>query len=324
MSDRCLQAAVVTGGAGFVGSHLCDALLARGSHVTCVDNLVGSDGSTRNIDHLLGEPNFNFVQQSVVDWATDVDLEGVDCIFHQAASKCTVCLKDPEQDLMVNGMGTLRLLLAAKRSGVTKFVHGSTGSVFGELQQRQDENHPTRPASFYGVSKLAGESYCRVFGELYNLDYTVLRYYHVIGPRQNDSDTGGVVPIFVRRCLEDRPLTIYGTGEQIRSFTSVHDVVRANILAAEKGREARGFFNCASSIQVSIQELADFITTEMGSTAGVEYAGWRPGDILKFDIDNSRIRGLGMKFNTDWRAVVREVISTMRDYYSEVRQSEAA
>ena len=139
---------VVTGGAGFVGSHLCDALLARRNRVICVDNLVGTDGSTRNINHLLDRPDFTFVSESIVDWGKDPDLSSVDCIFHQAASKNTVCLQDPETDLMVNAMGTLRLLRAAEKHRVRKFVHASTGSVFGQLQARQDELHPKNPASF--------------------------------------------------------------------------------------------------------------------------------------------------------------------------------
>lgn len=310
------KTAVVTGGAGFVGSHLCDALLELGNRVICVDNLVGSGGSTRNVDHLLAGPDFDLVTESVVDWADDADLRGVDCIFHQAASKMTVCLRDPELDLTVNALGTLRLLRAAARDGVPKFVHGSTGSVFGQLQERQDEEHPTKPASFYGVSKLAAESYCRVFGAQHGLDYTVFRYYHVIGPRQDGSDTGGVVPIFVRRCIEDRPLTIYGTGKQIRSFTSVLDVVKANIRAAEVAGRATGFLNCASGIRVSVQELADFIRSEMGNRHPIVYEDWRAGDILDFNIDNTKVREtLGMEFHTDWRAVVRDV---MREHQASV------
>jgi UDP-glucose 4-epimerase len=303
------QVAVVTGGAGFIGSHLCDALLDTGNDVVCVDNLVGGDGSDRNIAHLAGNARFSFVHEDVVDWASDADLAGVDVVFHQAASKNTVSLSDPDRDLMVNGMGTLRLLLAAQRAGVKKFVHGSTGSVFGQLQARQDENHPKNPVSFYGVSKLAGESYCRVVSEIYGLNCTVYRYYHVIGPRQDDSEVGGVVPIFARRCQEGQPLTIYGTGEQVRSFTSVFDVVQANILAAADPERSRGFFNCASGIRVTIQELAEFILEETGTAKGIEYADWRPGDILEFDIDNSQITELGMHFNQDWKSVVRQVIA---------------
>ena len=255
---------------------------------------------------------FTFVNSSVVDWAVGADLTGVDCIFHQAASKFTVCLKDPELDLMVNGLGTLRLLQAAKKYGVRKFILASTGSVFGELaSEKQDESHPKNPVSIYGVSKLAGESYCRVFGEIFGLNYTVFRYYHVIGPRQDDSDKGGVVPIFIRRVLENKPLIIYGTGEQVRSFTSVFDIVKANIIAASEPQARQEYFNCASGIKVSIQELAEFILSEMKSDVGINYADWRTGDIINFNVENSKIRSLlGMKFNTDWKSVVREVISS--------------
>ena len=146
---------------------------------------------------------------------------------------------------------------------------------------------------------------------MHGLDYTVYRYFHVIGPRQDDSDTGGVVPIFIRRCLEGQPLTIYGTGQQIRSFTSVADVVEANILAAQLGAKSNGTYNCASAIQVSIQELADFVRTEMSHSAGIEYREWKPGDIINFDVDNSAIRDLGMSFNLDWQKVVADVIDSM-------------
>ncbi len=311
MSQISDSVAVVTGGAGFIGSHLCDRLVEAGNQVICVDNLDGTDGSNHNISHLLDAPQFTFAQESVVDWASPSNLDGVEYVFHQAASKNTVSLDNPVRDLEVNALGTLRLLLAAKDSGVRKFVHGSTGSVYGELQETQDEWHPKNPVSFYGVSKLAGESYCRVVGEMYDLDCTVYRYFHVIGPRQNDSDTGGVVPIFIRRCLEGEPLVIFGTGEQLRSFTSVDDVVEANLLAARLGKESNGVFNCASGIQVSIQELADFVSETMSHSGKIDYREWRLGDIINFDVDNSAIRGLGMTFDVDWKSVVRRVVGSM-------------
>jgi UDP-glucose 4-epimerase len=301
---------LVTGGAGFIGSHLCDALLASGDHVICVDNLVGTRGSMKNIDHLLTHGRFEFINESLVTWAPTADLSGVDTVFHQAASKNTVSIADPELDLMVNALGTQRMLRAAVRGRVRKFVHGSTGSVFGALQDYQDEDHPKNPLSFYGVSKLAAESYCRVVGDMYGLDYTVFRYYHVIGPRQDDSDSGGVVPIFVKRCEEGRDLTIYGTGRQSRSFTSVFDVVAANLMASYTPRASRQFFNCASGIRVTIQELADFVIAEMESDVGIGYEDFRPGDIVDFNVDNAKIKSLGMTFNRDWRGVVRGVIES--------------
>lgn len=301
---------VVTGGGGFVGSHLVDALLERGDEVIVVDNLVGSGGSDRNIAHALRHPRLVFFKEDLLDWASPGALAGVDTVFHQAASKNTVSLRDPERDLAVNAQGTLRLILGSVSAGVRKFIHGSTGSVFGELQERQDESHPTRPRSFYGVSKLAAEGYCRVAREIYGLNFTVLRYYHVIGPRQDDSDSGGVVPIFIRRCEEGRPITIFGTGEQVRSFTSVDDVVRANLLVADDSRTEGEFYNCASAIKVSIQELAEFVKAEMSSDVPLVYDEWRPGDIVNFDIDNRKIRSIGAKFNRDWKEVVRWVIAS--------------
>jgi UDP-glucose 4-epimerase len=299
---------VVTGGAGFIGSHLCEALLARGDEVLCVDNLVGTSGSTRNIEHLLSEPRFHFAREDVVEWAAGTALEGVDTIFHQAASKNVVCLRDPERDLVVNGLGTLRLLRAAVEYGVRKFVHASTGSVYGPLTGPQDENHPRRPVSFYGISKTAGESYCFAFGQMHSLDFTVFRYFHVIGERQDDTEYGGVVPIFIRNCLEGVDLTIYGTGEQVRSFTSVHDVVQANLWAADASSARQEVFNCASGIRVTIQELAEFVIRETGAAVSIQYMPWRAGDIKEFRVDNSRLRNRGVRFDTDWQGSVRRVI----------------
>lgn len=303
---------VVTGGAGFIGSHLCDALLARGNTVTCVDNLVGTAGSTRNVAHALDHPCFELVTANVLDWAESADLTHVDCIFHLAASKNSVSLREPERDLNVNALGTLRLLLRAAHGGRPKFVYASTGSVFGETNSPHEEESRKSPTSLYGISKLAGESYCRVVSELYGLDYTVLRYYHVIGPRQDGSDEGGgVVPIFARRCLEGRPLAIYGTGTQTRSFTSVRDVVRTTILAAECDQMKRDHFNCASGVSVSIREVADFVLAETGSSHPIEYASARRGDIRRFAVDNTKLRRLGIEFDTDWRSLVREVIASL-------------
>lgn len=302
---------VVTGGAGFIGSHLCDALLARGHRVLCVDNLVGTGGSTRNVAHLLGHPRFELVTEDVVAWAERASLHDVACVFHLAASKNAVCMADPERDLAVNALGTLRLVRAAARDGVGRFVHSSTGSVVGETPGRHDAGSATSPVSYYGVSKLAGESYCRAVGKLTGLDCTILRYYHVIGPRQDSSEHGGVVPIFARLALAGQPLTIDGDGEQTRSFTSVFDAVRANLLALEHDGARGATLTCASGVRVSIGELAEYVIAQTGSSAGVRHGPARAGDIRRFDVDNGALRRLGLDFTTDWRAIVREVIASL-------------
>ena len=305
---KCL----VTGGAGFIGSHLCDRLLDRGAEVLCLDNLLATRGSDKNIAHLKENPSFSFLQQSVEESLPADLMQSINFVFHQAASKNTVSIEDPINDLAVNAAATLKLLLLAKEAGVTKFIHASTGSVYGGQFSGEERKKIRDPVSFYGVSKAAGELYCRVVNEIYGLDYTVLRYFHVIGTRQDSSEVGGVLPIFVRRSIEGKPIVIYGTGEQTRSFTSVHDVVEANIVAATLGDQSRGFFDCASGIKVTIQQLADYVQKKMDNDVEIKYADWRPGDIKKFEIDNSDVIDWGVSFNTDWGSIVDEVIENMR------------
>jgi nucleoside-diphosphate-sugar epimerase len=281
---------VITGGAGFIGSHLADALIERGDQVLVIDNLVGTGDSTRNIAHLLEHPRFSFVKGDVA--AID-ELPDCHVVFHLAASKATVCMADPERDLRTNALGTLRIAQAAIDAGAT-LVHASTGSVM--------DGHP---ASFYGTSKGAGENYVRLIGEQTNLPWTALRYFHVIGPRQSDADTGGVVPIFLRRARAGLPLVVEGTGTQVRSFTSVHDVVRATLAVAE--RPQRRVLDCASGIRVSIAELAAFVRTEFGPVPVV--AGpRRSGDVDEFHPDNRVLRELGIDFDQDWQGMVRAMV----------------
>lgn len=301
--------AVVTGGAGFIGSHLCDALLARGDEVLCVDDLSGP-GSTRNIDHLIGHPAFTFRQLDVTSWVSwaERELRGTDVVFHQACTSFPVSMADPERDLLTNGLATLRLLEAVAQNRVPKYVHASTGSVFGEPLAAQDEDHPTRPTSFYGVSKLAGESYVRVMAALHDMDAVVLRYWNVVGPRQDDSDEGGVVPIFIRRALAGEPLIVHGDGEQVRCFTAVADVVAANLLVATPG--IGGFYNVGAGSEATISELAQFIRATVRDVP-VVHTDPRPGDIRVLRVDNARIRSLGLVFESDWRVVVQRVIDSM-------------
>ena len=305
-----LKRILVTGGAGFIGSHLAERLVSERCHVTVVDNLQGAGGSLSNLSWAKDVSNFDFVEADVRDWATVENLRGVDVVYNQMASKNTVSMDNPLEDLSVNASGTLRLLLASAEAGVRHFVHASTGSVMGELQDTQNEDHPTRPAGFYGVSKLAAESYGRVVNSLSNMGVTSLRYFHVIGPRQDDSPIGGVVPIFIKACEEGRPITIFGTGEQIRSFTSVFDVVEANLLVSSKDESRGKVYNCASGIRVSILELAEYVRSTMHSDVEIINDDSRKGDILDFDVRNDSISALGAKFDKNWQKLVSDVIKS--------------
>jgi UDP-glucose 4-epimerase len=320
--DFPFKKALVTGGAGFIGSHLVEALVEMGVETLSVDNYFA--GKHENLAHLKRHAHFHEVECDVTDPAgLERLMPGVDVIFHQAASKKTICLKDPRKDLQINGEGAYNLLELARKHGVRKFVHASTGSVYGEAQYfPQDEKHPLEPTSYYGVSKLAGEKYVQAFHRLYGLDTTVLRYFHVYGPRQESSDVGGVVSIFARKMLAGEPITIFGDGTQQRSFTYVKDVVQANLLAASNPRATGEVYNLASAIKVTVKELADLLAELLGvEELEIRYEDWLVGDIRVFDIDNSRIRQqLGLELTRDFRAGLRRTLDWAIPYFKEARQ----
>lgn len=316
--DFPFKKALVTGGAGFIGSHLVEELVLKGVETISIDNYFA--GKKENLSHLKGEANFYEIECDILDIAglEKVFAEGVDVVFHQAASKKTICLENPRLDLDINTKGTFNLLELSVKYGVRKFVHASTGSVYGEAKYfPQDENHPLDPASYYGVSKLAGEKYVGAFSNLYGIDSTVLRYFHVYGPRQESSNVGGVVSIFVRNMLEGKPITIFGDGTQQRSFTYVKDVANSNILAAVTPAARGEVFNCASGIKVTINDLVNGIADVLQiSKPSVNYEAWTPGDIKIFDIDNTKIEHtLKVDFLTDFTVGLKSTIEWARDYF---------
>ena len=305
---------VVTGGAGFVGSHLCEALVDLGADVVCLDDL--SAGKESNVALLRGRNNFRFAELDICadDAAMKEIFERVDTVFHNAASKKNICLDNPQRDLEVNAGGALNLLRHAMAAGVRKFVHASTGSVYGELQIfPTTEDHPLAPVSYYGVSKLAGERYVDVFRHLYGLDTTILRYFHVYGPRQESNEFGGVVSIFLRRISEGQNPVVFGHGEQVRSFTYVKDLVAANIAAATDPAATGQAYNVASGIRVTINDLARGML-EILDPAGklsVEHGDPLVGDIMEFDVANAKIRSqLGLSFEQDFWGTLK---SALRD-----------
>jgi len=310
------RTALVTGGAGFIGSHLVEELLNLNVMVTCLDNCSG--GKWENLSSFKDHPLLTVVKADVTDFDSIVGLfQGIEVVFHEAVSKNTVCMKDPRLDLKINAEGTFNILEASRIHQVKKIVHASTGSVYGEPRYiPEDENHPTEPVSFYGTSKLAAEKYGQVFRHLYSMDVSILRYFHVYGPRQEDNDYGGVVSIFIRRVLSNQPPVIYGDGSQVRSFTYVKDVVKANLLTACHPETNGEIYNCASGLKITIKELADLVVSQLDrQDLQIEYAGWKPGDIKNFDIDNSKIKGIGMKFDWNFEQGVKETMKWLKTKY---------
>ena len=300
---KCL----VTGGAGFIGSHLCERLLKKGHQVFCLDNL--STGKRENINYL--SKNFNFYNRDVSDYGIEVIFKDIqfDYVFHQAASKKTICLKDPKKDLDVNGKGTLNLLQLSKKYGVKKFIHASTGSVYGEVNGLITEVTAKNPCSYYGISKNAGESYVSYFNKEEGLNTTILRYFHVYGSRQDNSDFGGVIPIFIKKIMNDEPITIFGDGKQERSFTYVDDVVNANIISIDKGDGE--IYNCASALKVTIIDVAKYIALYLDKDLKIEYAPETIGDIKYFDISNKKIK---FDYSLEFSDFQKSLIKTIDSY----------
>ena len=311
--------ALVTGGAGFIGSHICEVLVRQGVNVVCLDNFVA--GKEENVAQLMEEPGFRIARADVSSLdELEPHFEGVDVVFHNAASKNTVCRIDPHLDMSVNAWGAWCVAEASRRAGVRKIVHASTGSVYGELvESPQTETHPLAPRSFYGVSKLAGESYLRAF-DAYEDDfrYSVIRYFHVYGPRQESGEWGGVIPIFIRRALNGDPLVIYGDGSQTRSFTYVTDDVGANIALANRDDTDGEAYNAASGITITILELAQRILSILDrEDLEIQFEPWRPGDIRDFQVSNAKVGGIGAAFPTSFEEGLDSTIEWYRTYLAD-------
>ena len=281
---------LITGGAGFIGSHLADAL--AGSHeLVIIDDL--ANGKLENIRHLVESGAVSFIRGSVTDPSLLKEcMEGVDGVFHEAALVSVLrSVKDPVSTNEANVTGTLRVLVAARDAGVKAVVFASSSSVYGDspaLPKREDMQ-PV-PKSPYAISKAAGEHYMRVFSELYGIRTVSLRYFNVFGPRQDpNSAYAAVIPRFITRVLRGEPLVVHGDGGQTRDFTYVRDVVQGNLRAMESG--AQGVFNLACGERNSILDLARTIMAITGKEVPVHHEETRPGDIRDSLADISAARG---------------------------------
>ncbi len=279
--------ALVTGGGGFIGSNLVEALLRRGDDVVVLDDF--STGRRENLADAAawaaaGDGAFRLVEGDIRDAATVRRLvDGRDAVFHIAALPSVArSVQDPLTSHLVNVDGTLNLLLAARDLGVRRFVFSSSSSLYGESPTLPKvETMPSDPISPYGLDKLAGETYCRLFHRLYGLPTVALRYFNVFGPRQNPaSEYAAVIPKFVTAALTSRPATIYGDGGQTRDFTFVDNVVEANLLAAAAPDASCGqAYNVACGERTSLLELNARIGALTGTAVAPEHLPARAGDI---------------------------------------------
>ena len=267
--------ALVTGGAGFIGSHVVKRLLDSGIEVSVLDNLsTGCRKNSSGMDVTFCEGDI----RNPADVARSV--AGCDVVFHLAASVGNIrSIENPVLDAETNVMGTLNVLEAARLANVRKIVYSSSAAIFGRaVELPMAEDHLQAPEAPYGASKLAGENLCLTYARLYGMEAVCLRYFNVYGPNQRFDAYGNVIPIFVERLLESQPLTVYGDGEQTRDFVHVTDVARANLLAAQV--PGSGTFNIGSGETMSVNRLVGLLGQVSNRSIKVEYQPPRKGEIL--------------------------------------------
>jgi UDP-glucose 4-epimerase len=294
-----MKNAVITGGAGFIGSHLAEELFKRGYRVTILDNLYS--GKKENIKALLkhgaDKGRVQFIQDSVTNLPLlPTLLQDVDFVFHLAAiASVPYSIQNPLAVHEVNLTGTLNVLEAARIKKVSKVIFISSSAVYGDTPTLpQTEDILPAPESPYAVTKLAAEHYCRVFREAYGLDTVSLRYFNVYGPRQDpNSQYAAVIPKFISLALEGKAPVIFGSGEQTRDFVFVKDAVNAAILAAES--EAAGVYNIATGKAVTVNELTRLILDNVCKDLAPLHQEIRTGDILHSVADISRAGSFGYR-----------------------------
>ncbi len=290
---------LVTGGAGFIGSHVVDRLLYDGYDVLCLDNFDSYYDPAQkkmNISSALKNENFELIEGDIRDRTRIQEIlskDGIDYVVHQAAQAgVRASTKNPEKTMEVNLLGTINLLQAALDSSVKKIVNASSSSVYGKVEYLPfDEEHPKNPLSPYGVSKLAAEHYCDFFKEFHGLRVTSLRYFTVYGPRMRPDLA---IRIFAEKALRGGALEIFGDGTRTRDFTFIDDGVEATMKALNRG-DGRSY-NIGGGSRVSIGELAEKIITATGSNSKLVYSESVRGDAEHTWADNKRAqKELGWK-----------------------------
>jgi UDP-glucose 4-epimerase len=312
---------LVTGGAGFIGSHIVDRLVAEEFETTVVDDM--STGRMENLSKCRGKENFHFVKGDIRDWLFLKNVvKNVDAVLHEAAlASVARSIKEPLLTDEINVVGTLNVLKAASDCGVKRVVFASSASVYGNTQcKRIDEDVSVNPMSPYGVSKLAGEFYAKYFYSVRGLETVSLRCFNAYGPRQSldpRSSYSGVISIFLSRLLGDSSPRVFGDGEQTRDFVFVEDIVEANMLALNSKNAPGQVFNVGSGKSVSVNQVAETLKKVL-CKAGLEntYADVQPGDIRHSCADIGKARkmlGFEPRFSFD------EGISELVKWYTEIR-----
>jgi nucleoside-diphosphate-sugar epimerase len=305
--------ALVTGGAGFIGSHIATRLIADGHEVRVLDNF--STGNRSNLAAFEGD--FDLIEGDMQSYERAHNaVQGCEVVFHQAALPSVPrSIQDPLTSNAANVVGTLNILLASRDSGVRRVVFASSSSIYGaDLTLPKQEERAPAPISPYAVAKLASEGYCRSFSEVYGLETVALRYFNVFGPRQDPlSQYAAVIPRFITALLEGIAPIVFGDGEQSRDFTYIDNVVDANLRAAEVEGVSGQTFNIACGERISLNRLLDEVRSIVGSEVEATYREPRQGDVKHSLADISRAREqLGYEPLVDFNEGLLRTVDALR------------
>jgi UDP-glucose 4-epimerase len=306
-----MKKAIVTGGAGFIGSHLSEELAQRDYSLTIIDDL--STGKRENLSAIINKPNVKFIKGNITDLPMLQKLfKGIDYVFHLAAmASVPRSLEVPQLTHDVNVTGTLNVLIAARDNKVKKVINASSCAIYGDAPGLpKKEGMPMNPLSPYAVTKLAAEEYFQIFQKVYRLPTVSLRFFNIFGPRQNpDSDYAAAIPKFIKIMSQGEAVNIYGNGKATRDYIYVKDAVRAFVLAAES--DASGIYNIGSGKSTTVNELAEIISKLTGNKKPPVYGPIRPGDILHSRADASKAKTFGYSPKYTLEAGIKETIKYM-------------
>ena len=312
---------LITGGAGFIGSHLCEKYIEEGHTVLCLDNFM--NGNLTNIRHLLNYRNFKLVNGDIRDFdLLEKIMRDVEIAFHLAAQiHVDRSIIEPKLTYEVNVLGTQNILEAARMYDVEKVVYVSSSEVYGSAAYApMDENHPLNPPHPYGASKVAADRMCDAYAQSYHMDIIIVRPFNTFGPRQKDTGYGGAISIFVKRALSGMAPIIYGDGSQTRDYTYVEDMVNAFDLILKHPKPIREPINLGTGQEIKIADLASTIIDLCGQRSNIElvHVEPRPGEVQRLIADDSRAKKLlGWEPELSLEDGLKKFINWYKNYKSE-------